>query len=94
MSTPETNGLNIAAELAGLRGEMATGFARVEGAINALTQSVNRTRDDLEDLETDLENLAGRVSALEARRVPWPLVTTVSGVASAAVAGAALLLAR
>lgn len=94
MATPDTSGLNVAAELAALRGSMETGFAKIEGAIAALTQSIDHTRDDLDDLESELDRLSDRVSALEARRVPWPLVTTVSGAASAIVAGAALLLSK
>lgn len=74
--------LNVAAELAALRGDMNTGLARVEGQLNLLVQANGDNRADLDKLET-------RVSALEARRVPWPLVAAVSGAVSAvgAVAG-------
>ena len=66
----------MAVELAGLRGEMSTGFARLEGQINLLVQSSDSTRADVDSLDK-------RVSALEARRVPWGLVASVSGVVSA-----------
>ena len=80
MATPDD--LNVAAELARLRGEMTTGFEVVKGRLDLIAQSQDRTARDVEDLE-------GRVTALEARRVPWPLVAAVSGAVSAvgAVAG-------
>lgn len=78
------SGLNVAAELAGLRGEMATGFARIEGAIAALTQSVDRTGRDVDGLEK-------RVTALEERRWPMASMAAVSGVVSALVAIIAIL---
>ena len=76
------DGLNVAAELAGLRGDMNTGFARIEGQLGQLVQSDAQRQRDLDELEA-------RVAALEARRVPWPLVAVVSGAVSAvgAVAG-------
>jgi hypothetical protein len=76
--------LNVAAELAQIRGELSTGFARLEGAINMLGQSVTRTQTDVNELEA-------RVSSLEARRWPMGLVATISGVVSAAVAVLAVL---
>lgn len=85
MTDPGGNGLNVAAELAGLRGEMAVGFARIEGAITALTQSLDRTSSDVDELDK-------RVSALEARRWPMTSMAAVSGVVSAAVAVAAMLI--
>lgn len=74
--------LNVAAEIAQLRGDLMTGLARVEGQLNLLVQATDRTAKDVDELET-------RVAALEARRVPWPLVAAVSGAVSAvgAVAG-------
>lgn len=74
--------LNVAAEIAQLRGDLMTGLARVEGQLNLLVQATDRTAKDVDELEA-------RVAALEARRVPWPLVAAVSGAVSAvgAVAG-------
>lgn len=77
-------GLNVAAELAGLRGEMAVGFARIEGAIAALTQSVDRNRSDVGELDK-------RVTALEARRWPIASMAALSGVVSAVIAFAVML---
>ncbi len=75
----------LALEISGLRGEMSTSFAKIEGQLGLLVASDIRR-------ERDLAQLDQRVTALEARRVPWALVASVSTVASAAVAGAALLL--
>lgn len=79
------DGMNVSAEIASLRGEMAAGFARLEGQLNLINQSQSRTAQDVTNLEA-------RVSALEARRWPVGVVATSSGVVSALVAGAALLI--
>ena len=84
MGDTGANGLNVAAELAGLRGEMAVGFARIEGAITALTQSVDRAKSDVDELEK-------RVAALEERRWPMGSMAAVSGAVSAIVAIIAIL---
>lgn len=68
--------LNVAAELAGMRGAMDTGFAKIQGQLALLVQSGDRHDRDLTDLDR-------RVEALEARRVPLPLVAAVSGAVSA-----------
>lgn len=79
-----TEPLNVAAELAGLRGSMETGFARLEGRLDVITASQGHTERELTDLDT-------RVTALEARRVPLAPMAAVSGAVSAVVAVAALL---
>lgn len=79
------DGMNVSAEIASLRGEMAAGFARLEGQLNLINQSQSRTAQDVTNLEA-------RVSALEARRWPVGVVATSSGVVSALVAGTALLI--
>lgn len=71
-----SDGLNVAAELASLRGDMNTGFARIEGQLGQLVQADAQRAKDIAELET-------RVAALEARRIPWPLVAAVSGAVSA-----------
>lgn len=76
--------LNVAAELAMLRGEMTTGLARIEGQVNLLVQANGSNRDDLDELED-------RVAALEARRVPIGVLAAVSGAVSAVVAVGAFL---
>lgn len=75
---------NVAARFAELRGEMAAGFARLEGQLNLINQSQQRTSQDLNELE-------GRVTALEARRWPIGSMAALSGLVSAAVAGVALV---
>lgn len=91
----DNDGLNVAAEIAELRGEMAAGFARLEGQLNLINQTQQRTAQDVEDLEvstdTRFKALEGRVSALEERRWPVGSMAAMSGVVSAIVAGAALL---
>lgn len=82
-SVNDTNRMAVA--LAELRGEVLTGFTRLEGQINLLVHTSDDNRRDLNDL-------GDRVSALEARRVPWALVAALSGVMSAAVAAAAVLI--
>lgn len=82
MTTSEN--LNVAAELAMLRGEMTTGLARIEGQVNLLVHANGSNRADLDELET-------RVAALEARRVPLAVLAAVSGAVSAAVALTAFL---
>ena len=87
--------MNVAAEIAELRGEMAAGFARLEGQLNLINQTQQRTAQDVVDLETSTDTrfkvMEARVSALEARRWPIGSLAAVSGVVSAAVAGVALL---
>lgn len=59
-----------------MRGEMRAGFTRLEGQLALISQKQDSTAKDLDELES-------RVAALEARRVPWPLVAAVSGAVSA-----------
>jgi uncharacterized protein involved in exopolysaccharide biosynthesis len=87
MTVPELGGVNIAAELAMLRGEMTTGFERIHGQLNLIAQAQTATADDVAELER-------RVNALESRRWPMASVATLSGVVSAAVAAGAFLLGR
>lgn len=82
-----SSGLNVAAELAGMRGEMVAGFARLEGRLDVIASSQDRTASDVDKLEK-------RVTALEERRWPVGMLATVSGGVSAAVAAAALFLGR
>ena len=87
--------MNVAAEIAELRGEMAAGFARLEGQLNLINQTQHRTAQDVLDLETSTDArfkaMDARVSELESRRWPVASLAAVSGVVSAAVAGVALL---
>lgn len=79
--------MNVAAELAGLRGEMATGFERVQGQLALIAQAQSSAASDLEKLES-------RVTALESRRWPLGPMTAVSGVVSAVVAATAFIVTK
>lgn len=90
-----TDELNVAVEIAELRGEMAAGFARLEGQLNLINQTQQRTVQDVRDLETSTDGrfraLEDRVTALESRRWPVGLIAASSGAVSALAAGLALL---
>lgn len=79
-----SEGINVAVELANLRGDVSTGFAKLEGQLGLLVQSDAQRRRDIDDLEN-------RVTALEARRIPLGLLAAVSGAVSAVVAASAFL---
>lgn len=89
------DGMNVAVEIAELRGEMAAGFARLEGQLNLINQAQSRNTQDIHDLEvkTDarVKGLEDRVAALESRRWPVGLVAASSGAVSAVVAALAYL---
>lgn len=76
--------LNVAAELALLRGLMDTGFATLQGSLNLIAQSHGQTTEELRSLDA-------RVTSLEARRIPMGALTVVSGVVSAVIATGAFL---
>jgi hypothetical protein len=84
VTIPYSNELNVAAELAKLRGEMSTGFATIKGQLDTIAQAQNTTAQDVQDLDR-------RVAALEARRMPIPAVAAISGAVSAVVAVGAWL---
>lgn len=84
MTMPPGDGLNVAAELARLRGEMTTGFAEIKGTLGQIVQAQETTSKDLADLDQ-------RVTALEARRWPLGPMAAVSGAVSAVVAVVAYL---
>ena len=78
------NNQGLALEISGLRGEMSTSFAKIEGQLGLLVASDVRR-------ERDLAQLDSRVTALEARRFPLAAVAAMSGVVSAVVAAGAFL---
>ena len=84
MTISDASGVNVAAELAMLRGEMTTGFERIHGQLNMIAQAQTATAQDVAELE-------GRVAALEARRWPVGMIATISGLVSAVVAAGAFL---
>lgn len=84
MTISDASGVNVAAELAMLRGEMTTGFERIHGQLNMIAQAQTATAKDVSELET-------RVTALEARRWPVGMIAAVSGAVSAVVAAGAFL---
>lgn len=79
--------LNVAAELAGLRGEMHTSLAEIKGQLALVIQSTDGARDDVQEL-------GRRVEALEERRWPLAPMAAVSGAVSAVVAAVAFLAGR
>lgn len=84
MPISDASGVNVAAELAMLRGEMTTGFERIHGQLNMIAQAQTATAQDVSELER-------RVTDLEARRWPVGMIATVSGGVSAVVAAVAFL---
>lgn len=76
---------SVSIELSRLRGEMTTGFAKLEGQLSLLVASDADRRSDIADLEK-------RVGALESRRWPLASMAAVSGLVSAIVAVLALLM--
>ena len=78
------NNQGLALEISGLRGEMSTSFAKIEGQLGLLVASDVRR-------ERALAQLDARVTALEARRVPWALVAGLSGAVSAVGAAVSFL---
>jgi hypothetical protein len=83
MSDGESS-MNVAAELAVLRGEVRLGLSRIEGQLNLLVQSQAQTGKDIDDLDK-------RVTQLEARRWPLGPIAAVSGVVSAVIAALAIV---
>lgn len=63
---------------------MSAGFARLEGRLDLIAQQGSQHQEAVKDLDA-------RVTALEARRIPWGVVGTASAAVSALVAGAAYL---
>lgn len=84
MNDPAGSNLNVAAELARLRGEMQTGFAEIKGQLMLIVQAQATHDEDIADLER-------RVAALEERRIPLAPLAAVSGAVSAVVAAVAFL---
>lgn len=84
MPISDASGVNVAAELAMLRGEMTTGFEKIHGQLSLIAQAQNATAGDVAELER-------RVGALEARRWPIGVIAAVSGAVSAVVAAGAFL---
>lgn len=90
MTVVPGDGLNVAAELAGLRGEMSTGFAEIKGQLALISDRQSETVKDISKLSNDLEKLDTRVTALEERRWPLGPIVAVSGVVAALAAGLAV----
>ena len=75
----------LRADLAELRHEMNTGFAKIEGQLGLIAQALTSHGEDIADLER-------RVTALEERRIPIGPLAAVSGAVSAIVAAVALIM--
>lgn len=73
---------SVLVQLTALRGDMTTGFARLGGQLDVIAQKQDTTARDVDELDQ-------RVTALEARRVPWALLSSMAtaGGALGAVAG-------
>ncbi|MGW7542133.1 hypothetical protein ACWGKQ_13570 [Streptomyces sp. NPDC054770] len=69
----------IALELAELRRALEVGLARIDGQLALLVQ-----RSD--QIDKAIEELDGRVTALERSRWPLPAISALTGVAAFAVA--------
>ena len=76
MTQPPPPEPSVAVELEKLRGTLAEGFARVDGALALLVQRHDQTDRQLADHET-------RLDALE--RARWPLASIAALTASAGV---------
>lgn len=88
------DGLNVAAALAELRGEMAAGFERLDGKLNLISQAQANSARDIENTNGRVTALEARVTALEERRWPLVPVATASGVVSAVAAVATYLITK
>lgn len=91
MTTPPGDGLNVAAELAGLRGEMSAGFEAIKGQLALIAERQTNTANDLRELSGELEKLDSRVTALEERRWPLGPLVALGGTVSAVAAAAAYI---
>ncbi|HEY1176220.1 MAG TPA: hypothetical protein VGF17_08680 [Phytomonospora sp.] len=75
---------SVAVELEKLRGTMAEGFARVDGALALLVQRGDQTDGRLDELES-------RVDELDNRRWPLPSIGAMVGLAGLFLAALAQL---
>ncbi|WP_432026826.1 hypothetical protein [Streptomyces sp. 1222.5] len=75
---------SVAVELEKLRGTMAEGFARVDGALALLVQRGDQTDGRLDELES-------RVDELDNRRWPLPSIGAMVGLAGLVLAALAQL---
>lgn len=86
--------VNVAAALATLRGEMAAGFEKLDGKLNLVVQAQATVARDVEAVNARVNEVEGRVTALEARRWPLGPVAALSGAVGAVAAVATYLVAR
>ncbi|MFD8005864.1 hypothetical protein [Streptomyces mirabilis] len=75
---------SVAVELEKLRGTMAEGFARIDGALALLVQRSDQTEGRLDELEN-------RVAELDNRRWPLPSIGALVGLAGLILAALAQL---
>lgn len=76
--------MNVAAEIAMLRGDMNTRLAEIAGQLGLIAQSQALTKEELEEI-------ASRVKDLEERRWPLGPMAAVSGAMSVVVGVLAVL---
>ncbi len=95
MTLPSGDGLNVAAALAELRGDMNTGFERITGQLDRMADRADTVSRDLETLARRVDGIEsdtdGRLTALEDRRFPLGVLGALAGVVSAVVALVAVL---
>ncbi|MFF3878004.1 hypothetical protein [Streptomyces sp. NPDC001978] len=96
MTAPSSDSAVVAVELAQLRGELGTGMAEIKGSLALLVDRSNRTDADVarlrQEMEKELTTLRNKVAALESRRFPLPVLSTLAAVAAVVVAIIALWL--
>lgn len=71
-------------QLARMEGSMTTGFATIAGQIQLLDRGERNNARDIEEVET-------RVSSLEQRRFPLPVVGGIMSVCAVALSGFTLV---
>ncbi|MFG2747251.1 hypothetical protein ACGFY0_45375 [Streptomyces chartreusis] len=70
-----TESAHVGEQLAELRGEIRTGFAKVDGALALLVQRGDQTDKDIDELRQDVE-------ALKRNRWPLPSLAAITGCAA------------
>lgn len=84
MTQPPPPEQSVAVELEKLRGTMAEGFARVDGALGLLVQRGDQT-------DRQLANHGQRLDNLERSRWPLPSIGALTGLAGATIAAITFL---
>ncbi|WAZ20150.1 hypothetical protein STRCI_001249 [Streptomyces cinnabarinus] len=93
MTAPPDPTVNVAVELAQLRGEINTGLESIKGILNVLVERTTRTDADLRQLKADMEKEMDelRTEVNELKKGRWPLaqigaLVAVGGLVAAVIA--------